>query len=173
METKKPTKVKKTEENKVKSEVKPSSSTLIAVVRIDGEVKVKPAAKFTLERMRLKKKYSCVLVDSKNVSIIGMLDRVKHSVAYGIIERDTLVKLLAARLEKTPGLNSTKEEKTKPNYEAIAEDLLKGKKLSELGFKSFFRLHPPRKGINSKLQYPKGVLGNNKHDINKLIERML
>ena len=39
--------------------------------------------------------------------------------------------------------------------------------------KGFFRLHPPRKGINSKLQYPKGVLGDNKKDINKLIERML
>jgi hypothetical protein len=42
-----------------------------------------------------------------------------------------------------------------------------------MGIKPFFRLHPPRKGINSKIQYPKGVLGNNKEDINKLIERML
>jgi hypothetical protein len=39
--------------------------------------------------------------------------------------------------------------------------------------KGFFRLHPPRKGIKSKLQYPKGVLGDNKESINKLIERML
>lgn len=39
--------------------------------------------------------------------------------------------------------------------------------------KNFFRLHPPRKGINSKLQFPKGVLGNNKEKINDLIQRML
>jgi hypothetical protein len=50
---------------------------------------------------------------------------------------------------------------------------MEGKKLADFKLKGFFRLHPPRKGIDSKLQYPKGVLGNNKKDINKLIERML
>ncbi|GAI87735.1 unnamed protein product [marine sediment metagenome] len=39
--------------------------------------------------------------------------------------------------------------------------------------KSFFRLHPPRGGIKSKLHFPKGVLGDNKEKINDLIERML
>ncbi|MCX8158682.1 MAG: uL30 family ribosomal protein [Candidatus Pacearchaeota archaeon] len=33
-------------------------------------------------------------------------------------------------------------------------------------------LHPPRGGINSKLHYPKGVLGENK-EIEDLIRRML
>ena len=39
----------------------------------------------------------------------------------------------------------------------------------------FFRLHPPRKGIDSKKPFgvKKGVLGNNKDQIDKLIERML
>jgi large subunit ribosomal protein L30 len=36
-----------------------------------------------------------------------------------------------------------------------------------------FRLHPPRKGIKSKLHYPKGVLGNHGEKINDLILRML
>ena len=38
-----------------------------------------------------------------------------------------------------------------------------------------FRLHPPRKGIDSKKHFGvnKGVLGNNGKEINKLIERML
>jgi ribosomal protein L30/L7E len=41
--------------------------------------------------------------------------------------------------------------------------------------KTIFRLHPPRKGIDSKLHFgiKKGVLGNNKKEIDKLIGRML
>ena len=168
--TKKITKVKKTEE---KIEHRPSSSNnLILVIRIDGEVKVKPDVRYTLDIMRLRRKYSSILIDSKNVSVMGMLSKVKYSVAYGEIERDTLVKLLNARAQMASS-DSKKSNNAKPNYESIAEELISGKKLDELGFKPFFRLHPPRKGINSKLQYPKGVLGNNKKDINKLVERML
>src|SRR3989338_9584149 len=39
----------------------------------------------------------------------------------------------------------------------------------------FFRLHPPRGGIDSKKHFgvDKGVLGDNKDKINELIERML
>jgi large subunit ribosomal protein L30 len=41
--------------------------------------------------------------------------------------------------------------------------------------KTHFRLHPPRKGIDSKKHFgvAKGVLGNNKEKINDLILRML
>jgi large subunit ribosomal protein L30 len=41
--------------------------------------------------------------------------------------------------------------------------------------KTHFRLHPPRKGIESKKHFGigKGVLGNNKEKINDLIARML
>jgi large subunit ribosomal protein L30 len=44
-----------------------------------------------------------------------------------------------------------------------------------LNIKPFFRLHPPRGGIDSAKHFgiKKGVLGNNKESINKLIERML
>jgi hypothetical protein len=55
----------------------------------------------------------------------------------------------------------------------VVKGLRDGKKLSDLGLKGFFRLNPPRGGIDSKIQYPKGVLGNNKKDINKLIGRMV
>ena len=51
--------------------------------------------------------------------------------------------------------------------------MIAGKKPEEIGIKPFFRLHPARGGIKSKLHYPKGVLGNHKENINKLIERML
>ena len=174
--------IKKTTEKIVKKEIKAETSTqpqfqktkktesaesigLIAVVRIHGEVKVKPNIVNTLYRLRLRRKYTCVLINSTNKSYMGMLWEVRHSVAYGPMNKETLVKLINARGQKIG------QEKIKA--ETVAEELMNGKKLDELGFKPFFRLHPPRKGIKSKLQYPKGVLGNNKTDINKLIERML
>ncbi len=166
-------KIKKTaKKTKVSSALKEAESIkvpekdLIAVIRIAGQVKVKPEVDNTLYRLRLRRKYACVLINPDNKGVLGMIERVKFKVAYGEIERDVLEKLLKARACKI-----SKDEKF--NAEEVTEELMKGKTLEELGFKPFFRLHPPRKGIKSKLQYPKGVLGNNKKDINKLIERML
>ncbi len=157
------------QEKNIKTKTKKSQSAdsrgLIAVIRIAGEVKVKPQIFNTLDRMRLRRKYSCVLINSSNKGLMGMLWKIRHSVAYGEINRETLVKLLNARGQEI--------DKKKLNSEEAASELMNGKKLGELGFKPFFRLHPPRGGIKSKLQYPKGVLGNNKQDINKLVERML
>ncbi len=119
------------------------SDKKIAIIRISGMVKVSRDIEDTLYKLRLRRKYSCVVVNL-NKSLKGMLDKVKYYVAYGEIDKETYDKLVKARGKKVNG-------KLKP----------------------FFRLHPPRKGIKSKLQYPKGVLGDNKKDINKLIERML
>ena len=146
-------------------EHKKSEKKLIAVIRIAGQVKVKEDIKNTLYRLRLRKKYVCVLINPDNENLIGMLNRVKYYVAYGEIEKNILEKLLTARGKKLDG--------KKINSEDVASDLMNGKNLEELGIKPFFRLHPPRGGIRSKLQYPRGVLGDNKKDINKLIERML
>ncbi len=97
-------------------------------------------------------------------SMQGMLKRVKHAVSYGDITNETLTALIDKRGQKV--------DKKKFDAGKVSEELMHGKDLSELGFKPFFRLHPPRKGIKSKLQYPLGVLGHNK-EINKLVERML
>lgn len=170
-ETKKP---KKKNENKIiekaeivstKNPLKETKSLLVAVIRIKGEVNVKPEIKNTLDRLRLRRKYACVLIDLKNKNYYGMINTIKYSVAYGEIDEDTLGKLIEARGKKI--------DNEKFDSKKIAKEILSGKTLNELGFKPFFRLHPPRKGIKSKLQYPKGALGNHHKDINKLIERML
>jgi large subunit ribosomal protein L30 len=154
------------EEQKTKTKKEKSSNgTMLVVIRIAGEVKVKPQVRYTLDILRLRRKYSCILIDSSNKSLWGMLNKVKFSVAYGNIDSDTLSALLKARGQKIDG--------KKFNPDEVAMEIINGKKLDELGFKPFFRLHPPRKGIDSKIQYPKGVLGNNKEDINKLVMRML
>lgn len=50
------------------------------------------------------------------------------------------------------------------------------KKLNEkrkTKIKNFYRLHPARGGIKTKIHYPKGVLGNHGDKIKELVEKML
>lgn len=114
--------------------------TMIAIVRITGQVGLFRDVTETFKRLNLKKKYSCVVFTNPTKTELGMLATVKDVVAYGPIDKETYDELVKKRAGK---------------------------------IKNVFRLHPPRKGINSKLHYPKGVLGNNHEGINKLIMRML
>jgi large subunit ribosomal protein L30 len=165
--------IKTTAKKQEKVKPSPASDKLIAVIRIDGEVKVKPEIRITLDNLRLRRKYSCIIINPSNKSHMGMLTKVKYQVAFGEIEKETLVKLIDSRAEIIKDSTHDKKNEKKIDAEMIASSLVNGKKLIELGIKPFFRLHPPRKGIKSKINYPKGVLGNNKKDINKLLERML
>lgn len=116
---------------------------MICIIRIAGETGLDEKIKETLSRLRLRKKYSCVVLEKPDESQLGMLKIASDFVAYGEINDETYKKL--------------KEARGKPG-------------------KNFFRLHPPRKGIDSKKHFgetKKGVLGNNKEKINELIVRML
>lgn len=140
---------------------------MIAIIRIRGQVKLRENIKETLSRLRLRKKYVCVLIDEKDKVKLGMLKRVKDNVAFGEIDKGTLIRLIEKRGKRI-------DKKPIKEPEKVAEEILKGKKLKELGLKPFFRLHPPRGGLkSSKKQFPRGVLGNHKQEINKLIEKML
>ncbi|MBD3252244.1 50S ribosomal protein L30 [Candidatus Pacearchaeota archaeon] len=146
-----------------------NSKELIIAIRISGMVKVRKEIANTLERLRLRRKYSAVLIKS-NRNALGMLEKVKHYISYGIIDKGTLVELIKQRAVVDKSKEENKKIKIEP--EKNADGLLKGKKLSDFGLKAFFRLHPPRGGIKSKLPSPKGVLGKNKK-INELVRRML
>jgi len=141
---------------------------MIAIVRIRGEVNLNQDIKETLNRLRLGKKYSCAVFAKPEKETLGMIKKVKDFVAFGEINEETLGRLLEVRgkaIDKT----------RKVDFKAEAKEIIAGKKLQELNIKPFFRLHPPRKGIESKKHFGvgKGVLGNNKEKINDLIERML
>lgn len=139
---------------------------MIAVIRIAGRVKIKKEIGETLSRLRLRKKYVCVLIDEKDKIKMGMLKKVKDYVSYGEIERGLLMRLIEKRGKR-------EDKKEIKDADKIAESTEKGGRLEEKGLRPFFRLHPPRGGLkSSRKQFPRGVLGNNK-EINKLIERML
>ena len=113
---------------------------MICVIRIKGAVGLNKDIKETLNRLKLRRKYSCVVLEPTKENI-GMVKKVRNQVAFGEIDDSTYKKLVEKR-------------KTK--------------------IKNFFRLHPPRGGIkSSKLDFPKGVLGDHKNKIKELLERML
>lgn len=115
---------------------------MIAIIRIHGEVKIRKVIVETLNRLNLKRKYTCIVLEKPTEIELGMIEKVKDFVAFGEIDKETYKKLVDAR-----GQQGTK----------------------------FFRLHPPRGGIDSKKHFGvgKGVLGNHKKEIDKLLLRML
>ena len=117
---------------------------MIAIIRIRGQVNIRKEITETMQRLGLKKKYSCIVLEKPNVVELGMLEKIRDFVAFGELDSETHKKLIEARGKFSKS-------------------------------KTHFRLHPPRGGIDSKKHFGvgKGVLGNNKNEINKLINRML
>lgn len=115
---------------------------MIAIIRISGEIGLNKEIVETLKRLRLRRKYSCVVIDKPTSIQLGMIKKVKNFVAFGEINPDTYKKLVEKRGQSK---------------------------------KPYFKLHPPRGGIDSKKHFgvKKGVLGDNKDKINNLIMRML
>ena len=139
---------------------------MICIIRIVGRVNLNGDVKETLQRLRLGKKYSCVVLVNPNKEQTGMIKKLRDYVAFGEINRDVFEKLINIRGQKINKKNKTDSKK-------IVEEIEKGKAYESLNLKPFFRLHPPRGGINSKLHFPKGVLGDHKEKINDLVLRKL
>jgi len=140
---------------------------MICAIRIKGAVGLDRDVKETLNRLRLKRKYSCVVLNATKEQI-GMIKKMKDFIAFGEIDKKTFEKLLEVR-------GKTIDKKKKIDAKKIVEGISNGKRYKDLNLKPFFRLHPPRKGIDSKKHFGvnRGVLGDNKDKINELIERML
>ncbi|MEK6855205.1 MAG: 50S ribosomal protein L30 [Nanoarchaeota archaeon] len=139
---------------------------MIAVIRISGDVDLPGNIREALYRLKIRRKYSAVLIHPTQINM-KLLKVLRNHVAYGTIDNETLTKLIEKR-------GKPLEKDKKINKDEIIEKLDK-KTLSDLGLKPFFRLHPPRGGIDSKKHAGKGkgVLGDNKEKINDLIRRML
>jgi ribosomal protein L30/L7E len=71
---------------------------MIIVVRIAGRVKNKVKDNETLKRLKMGRKFACVLVDEKDDVRMGMVKSVSHMVAYGSVSED-FVKSMKGRLK--------------------------------------------------------------------------
>jgi len=154
---------------------------MFAVVRIKGNVDVRREMKDTFKMLHIKAPNNCI-VCQEGKEWKGMIEKVKHWVTYGEIDKQTLVALLQKRLHGTSDkkvdekmlkeLTMSKYE----NFEKFADDLIANKiKMKDFEkIKLFFRLTPPSKGFKSvKKHYPRGDLGYRGKEINELLERMM
>lgn len=139
---------------------------MILVIRISGMVNLNKETHEALYRLRLRRKYASVLI-KPSVENLKLLKKLRNYIAYGEIDKETLALLIEKR-----AISKIKSKKIEP--EKIITQLEK-KDMSDLDIKPFFRLHPPRGGIESKKHagVGKGVLGDNKGNINALVRRML
>src|SRR3989344_8400683 len=135
---------------------------MILIIRISGDVDISNSVREALFRLKLRRKYSAVLV-KPNKQVLKILDMLRNHIAFGDIDRETLSELIIRRGQPI-------DKKKKIKSEEIISQLDK-KELLDLGLKPFFRLHPPRGGIESKKHFGvgKGVLGDNKRNINALV----
>lgn len=138
---------------------------MIIAIRISGMVDVPENVNYLLDNINLRRKYAAILIQETPENL-KMLNKIRSFVAFGPISSPNLLKLIQLRGERS--------DSKKIDAESVVKNLDK-KGLREQGMKPFFRLHPPRKGIESKKHFGigKGVLGDNKEHINKLLERML
>lgn len=168
-------------EKVVEKEREPVERYLIAV-RVDGMPVVKFPEESTLNALRMKTRFSAVLLRD-NPSIRGMLQRVKDHVTWGEAKKEDVKLLLSSRAKTPEGLGiSSKFVKEKTKLAGLSEllsELYSGKftlgKLWEIGVKPVFRLHPPRGGFAKSSKRPftdRGELGYRKDGLHDLLTKM-
>jgi|SRR3989344_314364 len=139
---------------------------MIIAIRIHGLVEIDGDVQEHLSRLRLRRKYSAVLLKNTKENL-HLLRQVRDFIAYGVVSEADIEELISKRGQ---AVGNKKIDAKK----IVAE--LKTKNLVEIdSIKPFFRLHPPRGGIDSKVHFPirKGVLGDHGDKINLLLKRML
>ena len=152
---------------------------MFAVVRIIGKSNLERGIKDTLRMIGLDAPHNCVLLpDTPDYK--GMIEKVRSHVAYGEVDKQTLVEVLRKRL-RSPNNERITEDSLKTisghnSHEELADDLLAGKaRLSNFKkLQPVLRLTSPSKGFKStKSHYPEGDLGYRGNAINNLLERMI
>lgn len=77
----------------------------IAAVRIRGPVDLSDKVESTLESLGLDSRNSCVLVDSENDAVVGMLDKVSDFITFGEIDEETVDLIEQKNGEASTGTN--------------------------------------------------------------------
>jgi len=149
---------------------------MFAIVRLRGEVNVRPEIKDTLEMLRIHRVNHCVVV-KEDAHYRGMIQKVKDYVAWGKIDEDTLALLLERRGRLSGNRRLTEkylESTPYGSFKDLASALNSGTvSLKELEIKPIFRLHPARKGLKTtkKTAQQGGDMGF-RQDLADLIKRM-
>lgn len=149
------------------------------VVRIKGQADVPHWAETTLRLFKLEKKYRATILPSKE-NTLGMLNKVKHYVAWNEIDSEIATELLEKKGRKSGYRRISESDLVKTEYGTIgglATALVEGRvSMNKAGpLKPWFALAPPRHGFkkSTKRMYgEKGILGQNK-DLATLVRSMM
>ncbi|KAA0007472.1 MAG: 50S ribosomal protein L30 [Thermoplasmata archaeon] len=154
--------------------------TVYGVVRVRGNINVKPEIKKTLQMLRLTRVNHCVLVED-TPSYKGMLNRVKDYVTWGEINQEVLAELIKShgRIEGDKPVtdeyigSATSYKSIDELSAAIVGGSIRYQELPNI--KPVFRLNPPKGGYEGiKRSFKnKGALGYRGDKINDLMRRML
>ncbi|HLC54969.1 MAG TPA: 50S ribosomal protein L30 [Candidatus Nanoarchaeia archaeon] len=152
----------------------------IAIVRLKGDGHMHRDVRNTFRLLRLYRKQHCAIIPN-TPEYVGMLKVIKDAATWGEINQETFKLLLLKRgkvARKEKFTESYLKEKTKMDAEQFVKEFFAfSKELKDVpGLKPFFKLSPPRKGLEKKgVKAPYslgGALGYRKDDINDLIQRM-
>ena len=168
-------------ERPAEKELEPTARYLVAI-RIDGTPNVKPPEELTLNALRMKTRFSTVLLRD-DPSMRGMLQRIKDHVTWAEARKDDIELLLSNRARTTDGLGLTskfvKEKSNLAGVDELVSGLYSGKltlaRLREMGIEPHFRLHPPRGGFPKSSKRPfndSGELGFRKEGLHGLLVKM-
>ncbi len=168
-------------ERPAEKELEPTARYLVAI-RIDGTPNVKPPEELTLNSLRMKTRFSTVLLRD-DPSMRGMLQRIKDHVTWAEARKDDIELLLSNRARTTDGLGLTskfvKEKSNLAGVDELVSGLYSGKltlaRLREMGIEPHFRLHPPRGGFPKSSKRPfndSGELGFRKEGLHGLLVKM-
>jgi large subunit ribosomal protein L30 len=150
---------------------------MFAIVRLRGELNLRPEIKDTLAMLRLHRINHCVVLRD-DPQIKGMIQKVKDYVAWGEIDERTLAFLLEKRGRLSGNRRLTeqllKEKSSYGTFQELAAAMQSGAAgLQDLGIKPVFRLHPARKGLRTtKKTFAQGGDLGFRQDMTDFIKRM-
>ena len=156
-----------------------SSTSVLLVLRIRGDIDARHAAEDALERMNLRRRHNATLIPD-TPEYRGMLQSLKDYVAWCPATKEVVLDLLRSRA-RTPGWRPLTEEIIKAHgysgFEELADAIVGGRiRLQDLGWmKPYFALQPPRGGYRLPIKRNAregGVLGRNEGLLD-LVSRML
>lgn len=156
---------------------------LVAIIRIRGSHGVRKEINDTLKMLCLSENNHCVVYKSSPV-LQGMLKKGKDYITWGLINKETLGKLIQkrGRLEGDKKITDEFLKANKLTLDKFVDEFEKDpKSIQKLGLKKVFRLSPPSKGFGKVgIKYPVtigGALGERKegtkYDINLLLKKMI
>ena len=161
--------------------MKSIEGTLIAVLRIRGEVGVRDQIKQAMNLMKLHRKNRVILLKNTQ-SNVGMINKVKDYCTFGEVDAELVKELLEKRGRTAGNKQLTADylkKEAKTDFYSLSKALVEGKaSLKDIpGLKRYFKMHPPVGGFErGGVKHPfaaGGALGYRGKEMSKLTQKMI